>query len=82
MSATIRWEQSTEQEGLGIATVSFKDAFEILITEFSGRVDTRDDADIQNFIAQAIKAKDAAIAVNTKRPEILNKIQAVLNSKG
>ena len=81
MPATITWNQTTEQEGLGEATVTFTDDSANVISAFTQRVDTRDGGSIQDFIDAAVGHLTKQATKAAARPAVLDKIQSILDEK-
>lgn len=80
MPSTLTWRQTTEQPGLGEATVVFTDGEGAVIATYTDRVDTRSGESIQEFVDHALKAKAQAQAQITEMPKVLLKIQAILDA--
>lgn len=80
MPSKVSFEQSTEQDGLGVATVVFTDATSKEVATYSDRIDSRDADNVRQFVAAARKHRQAELAKAVAIPKVAQKIQAILDA--
>ena len=77
----LQFQQDTEVLGVGTATATFSTDAGRFVTSHSGRIDSRDDSTIGEFIDQALARYEKAQVQDTEVQSVLVKVQAVLNEK-